>query len=93
MSQCNDDNGEIVELRFSSDNMTAIRRAAALANIDLVDYLQTRILLAAHETIRVSKRIVLSERDSLRLLDLLDNPPEPTSQLLQAARDLPHDVI
>jgi uncharacterized protein (DUF1778 family) len=31
----------------------------------------------------------LSERDSLRVLDLLENPPAPNARLLAAARALP----
>jgi uncharacterized protein (DUF1778 family) len=31
----------------------------------------------------------LSERDSLRVLDLLENPPAPNAKLLAAARALP----
>jgi GNAT superfamily N-acetyltransferase len=32
------------------------------------------------------ERIALSERDSLSVLDLLDNPPEPTARLISAAK-------
>jgi uncharacterized protein (DUF1778 family) len=28
----------------------------------------------------------LSERDSLRVLDLLENPPEPSARLIRAAK-------
>jgi uncharacterized protein (DUF1778 family) len=30
-------------------------------------------------------KLTLTERGSLRVLDLLDNPPEPTARLLRAA--------
>lgn len=33
-------------------------------------------------------RVQLSEKDSLRVLDLLENPPEPNAKLLDAARAL-----
>jgi uncharacterized protein (DUF1778 family) len=33
-----------------------------------------------------SKKLILSERDSLRVLDLLQNPPEPTPRLNRAAK-------
>ncbi len=32
------------------------------------------------------ERIVLSERDTARVLELLENPPEPTPALMAAAR-------
>lgn len=31
------------------------------------------------------ERIALSERDSLRVIDLLDNPPPPNARLIRAA--------
>jgi hypothetical protein len=38
------------------------------------------------ESAEVLLRIVLSERDTTRVLDLLGNPPKPTSALRAAAR-------
>ena len=35
------------------------------------------------------KRLVLSERDSLRILELLEHPPQPNAKLLAAAKALP----
>jgi uncharacterized protein (DUF1778 family) len=32
------------------------------------------------------ERVVLSERDSKRVLELLENPPKPTPALMAAAR-------
>ena len=40
------------------------------------------------ETIDESE-LILSERDSLCVLDLLDNPPEPNEKLIAAALELP----
>ncbi len=34
----------------------------------------------------IRERIVLSKRDTERVLDLLENPPKPTPALLAAAR-------
>lgn len=40
-----------------------------------------------HHNSRVrAERIELSERDSLRVLELLENPPRPTPALMAAAR-------
>jgi uncharacterized protein (DUF1778 family) len=33
-----------------------------------------------------SERVTLSERDSLKVLDLLENPPKPTVRLRRAAK-------
>lgn len=37
----------------------------------------------------VDDTLILSERDSLRVMDLLDHPPEPTPRLRRAAASLP----
>ena len=36
-----------------------------------------------------AEHLALSERDSLRVLDVLENPPAPNAKLLAAARRLP----
>jgi hypothetical protein len=35
-----------------------------------------------------AQKLTLTERDSLRVLDLLENPPEPAARLLRAAKAL-----
>ena len=37
----------------------------------------------------VLKGLELSERDSLRVLAMLENPPKPNAKLLAAAKSLP----
>jgi len=41
---------------------------------------------AAREVIEEAERLELSERDSLRVLELLENPPKPNAKLLRAAK-------
>lgn len=40
----------------------------------------------ARKIVDRAERIVLSERDTARILKLLENPPKPTPALLAAAR-------
>jgi hypothetical protein len=40
-----------------------------------------------------AERIRLSERDSVRVLELLENPPQPTEALLAAAQRLALDQV
>jgi hypothetical protein len=47
-------------------------------------------LLAAKAVIEEADHVKLSGRDSLRVLDLLENPPKPNAKLLAAARALPN---
>ncbi len=44
------------------------------------------VLPAARDVVENAERISLSERDSLRVLDLLENPPVPTPALLATTR-------
>jgi len=41
---------------------------------------------AAREVVDRAEPIALSERDTARVLHLLENPPEPTPALMAAAR-------
>jgi uncharacterized protein (DUF1778 family) len=43
-------------------------------------------LPAARDIVNRNERMVLSERDTARVLDLLENPPKPTPSLIEAAR-------
>jgi uncharacterized protein (DUF1778 family) len=44
---------------------------------------------AAQAAIEREERLQLSERDSLRVLELLEDPPAPNARLLAAASALP----
>lgn len=78
-----------ISLRLLSEQKALLRRAAALRNTDLTDFVLQPALREASAVIEAASRVVLSERDSLRMLDLLENPPPPNIRLLVAARDMP----
>ena len=64
-------------------------RAVALNHTDLTDFVIRHALRAAKAVIEEADRVQLSARDSLRVLDLLENPPAPNARLRAAARALP----
>ena len=64
-------------------------RAAALRNTALTDFVLQPALREAKAVIEESERIVLSERDSLTVLKLLENPPAPNAKLRAAIAALP----
>jgi uncharacterized protein (DUF1778 family) len=68
---------------------SAALRAIALKHTDLTDFVIGHALRAARAVIEKADHVRLSERDSLRVLDLLDNPPAPNAKLRAAARALP----
>ena len=75
-----------MSLRIPPEEKTILLRAAALKRTDLTDFVRQHSLKAAREVIEEAERLELSERDSLRVLELLENPPKPNAKLLQAAK-------
>nr|WP_251134181.1 DUF1778 domain-containing protein [Rhodomicrobium sp. Az07] len=75
-----------IELRTTRDEKRLLAAAAALERLDVTSFIMRAVLPAARDVIEKAERISLSERDSLRVLDLLENPPAPTPALLAAAR-------
>ena len=75
-----------IELRTTREEKRLLASAAAYERLDVTSFIMRTVLPAARATVDRAERIVLSERDTLRVLDLLENPPEPTPALLAAAR-------
>ncbi len=78
-----------LQLRIRPDEKAAIVRAATLEHMDLSHFVLRTVLPAAHAVIERAERVELSERDSLRILDLLEHPPLPNQRLLAAAQAMP----
>ena len=75
-----------VELRLRPEDKATLTRAAALKRVDLTAYILDKMLPQAEADIAELETLKLSERDSLRVLDLLENPPEPGDRLKRAAK-------
>lgn len=75
-----------VELRLKPEDKAVLARAAALERLDLTSFILRAVLPRAREIITEFEKLRLSERDSLLVLDLLENPPEPPARLLRAAK-------
>jgi uncharacterized protein (DUF1778 family) len=86
------DDNERMNLRIRRDQKATLLRAAALRNTDLTDFVIQNALREAEAVIQEADHLKLSERDSLRVLDLLENPPAPNAKLLNAAKALPRSV-
>lgn len=78
--------GNRIELRIRPEEKAMLTRAAALTNTDLTGFILQRMLPEARAAIDRAERVVLSERDSLKVLDLLEHPPKPTVRLKRAAK-------
>lgn len=77
-----------MSLRIPSGEKAILLRAAALRRTGLTEFVRQHSLIAAKQVIREAEQLELSSRDSLRVLDLLENPPPPNKNLLAAAKAL-----
>ncbi|MBV8447697.1 MAG: DUF1778 domain-containing protein, partial [Hyphomicrobiales bacterium] len=59
---------------------------AACERLDVTSFIMRNVLPTARDVVDRAERIVLGERDSMRVLKLLENPPKPTPALMAAAR-------
>jgi uncharacterized protein (DUF1778 family) len=75
-----------IELRATRDEKRIVATAAAHERLDVTTFIMRNMLPAAREVVDRSGRIALSESDTSRILQLLENPPPPTPALLAAAR-------
>jgi uncharacterized protein (DUF1778 family) len=78
-----------MSLRIRAEEKTLLLRAVALKHTDLTDFVIHHAVRAAKAVIEQADHVQLSERDSLQVLELLENPPTPNAKLLASARALP----
>jgi uncharacterized protein (DUF1778 family) len=78
-----------MSMRVRAEEKAMLLRAAALENTDLTDFVLQHALRSAKAVIEEAEHIRLSGRDSLRALEVLENPPRPNAKLRAAARALP----
>ena len=78
-----------MSLRIRAEEKALLLRAVALKHTDLTDFVLHHALRAAKAVVEQADHVQLSERDSLRVLDLLEHPPRPNAKLLTAAQALP----
>jgi uncharacterized protein (DUF1778 family) len=79
-------NSRRVELRLRPEDKAVLTRAAAIKRLDLTGYILGAALPQAEADIAEAERLVLSERDSLRVLALLENPSGAPDRLTRAAK-------
>lgn len=83
------DDNKRLQLRVRPEQKATLMRAAALRNTDLTDFIVQLALREAKTVIEEAERIRLSERDSLLVLHLLENPPAPNAKLRAAIAAMP----
>jgi uncharacterized protein (DUF1778 family) len=86
MSRAVRESNSRIELRVPPEQKAVIARAAALEHLDLTGFILSAVLPKAEAIVERAEHLQLSERDSLRVLDLLENPPAPTERLIRSAK-------
>ncbi len=75
-----------IELRATPHEKELLTRAAAIEHMDLTGFIMRTAVPTAREVIQRTERVELSERDTLLVLNLLENPPKPNAKLKSAAK-------
>src|ERR1700740_2934153 len=83
------DDNKRMNLRLRPEQKATLVRQAALKHTDLTDFVLQPALREAKAVIEESERIVLSERDSRSVLNLLENPPAPNAKLRAPIATMP----
>jgi len=78
-----------LSLRIPARDKALLMRAASLQQVNLTEFVLRASVQTAQAAIEREERLRLSERDSLRVLELLEDPPAPNARLLAAAAALP----
>jgi uncharacterized protein (DUF1778 family) len=75
-----------IELRLRPKDKATLTRAARIKRLDLTGYILRNVLPRAESDISEAEQRTLSERDSLRVLGLLENPPAAPRRLVRIAK-------
>lgn len=89
MPQLPIENNDRMSLRIASQDKSLIMRAAALEHTNLTEFVVRNAVSIAQKIITDNERKELTKKESLQVLELLDNPPAPNDKLMKAAFSLP----
>jgi len=83
---------ERFNIRIPPAQKAVIARAAALSNKDMTDFILEKMVPEAEAVIEAAEAMKVSDRDFLRILHLLENPPKPNPKLRAAIAALPGNL-
>lgn len=75
-----------IDLRVTSEQKELLEKAAELKGMSLSAYLLSHGLTVAQAELEAYQKLVLSDRDRDRFLELLASPPKPLPALKKAMR-------
>jgi uncharacterized protein (DUF1778 family) len=85
MATSTENRDDRIELRTTKEEKRLLTVAAAYERLDLTSFIMRNVLPTARDVVDRTERIVLSKRDTERVLKLLENPPKPSLALIAAA--------
>jgi uncharacterized protein (DUF1778 family) len=91
MPRIADEDSNRLSFRIKPGDKAVILRATELVGSNITDFVVRTVLEEARKIITRNERIVLSERDSLRVLEALENPLAANDKLIEAVEALPVD--
>ena len=83
------DDNKPLALHLTPADKAVTMRAVALAQTDITSFILRAVLKEAQAVIAEHERLKLSRRDSLLVMELLENPPRANAKLRKAARTMP----
>ncbi len=82
-----------MSFRIKPADKAMILRATEIAGAaGITDFVLRTVLEASRDIIERNDRIVLSERDTLKVLEALENPPAPNEKMIAAAPITTHST-
>jgi uncharacterized protein (DUF1778 family) len=75
-----------IEIRVSPEEKLMLAQAAAVDHVDVTSFVKRAALPVAERRVAEAEKIRLSVRDAERMLQFLENPPNPAPALVAAAR-------
>ena len=82
------EDNERMSLRVAAADKSLLMRAAAMDHTNLTEFVIRSAVASAQAVIEANEQKQLTERESLKVLALLEDPPAPNERLLAAARAL-----
>jgi uncharacterized protein (DUF1778 family) len=89
MSRVAVEDNKRMNLRVSPEVKAKLVRAATIRSTDLTNFVTQTALREAEAVIAAAETVTVSERNYLRVLALLENPPKPNPRLRAAIAALP----
>lgn len=82
------EDNERMSLRVAAADKSLLMRAAAMDHTNLTEFVIRSALASAKAVLDANEQKQLTERESLKVLALLEDPPAPNERLLAASRAL-----